>query len=285
MRVNGECLVEVFCCFAGFILLFSFDPLNHKLQYSCSHHSYVSISTNQLHLKSQTISKMEESTSLLHFAISNVHLTEFLQQITDRELKCPATWCNYWKSVWRQITATMHNKLAFLLIWNVCFKDRDQVCDHLLLVAAFKVTLMHQDSNKIAKNWSFSLQVSLAIMWNLFMITWRLTVTNGQKSQTCCRLLQTYCHLHSHVILTIQPEKARKFRNSSTNGDLVAAGRHFTCNRCYTSILLHTNTIRIQPVEFWIAKRSVAVALISEYELRLIAGCWKSECISIFNSL
>lgn len=179
----------------------------------------------------------------------------------------------------------MHNKLAFLLIWNVCFKDRDQVCDHLLLVAAFKVTLMHQDSNKIAKNWSFSLQVSLAIMWNLFMITWQLTVTNGQKSQTCCRLLQTYCHLHSHVILTIQPEKARKFRNSSTNGDLVAAGRHFTCNRCYTSILLHTNTIRIQPVEFWIAKRSVAVALISEYELRLIAGCWKSECISIFNSL
>lgn len=118
----------------------------------------------------------------------------------------------------------MHNKLAFLLIWNVCFKDRDQVCDHLLLVAAFKVTLMHQDSNKIAKNWSFSLQVSLAIMWNLFMITWRLTVTNGQKSQTCCRLLQTYCHLHSHVILTIQPEKARKFRNSSTNGTLPAIG-------------------------------------------------------------
>lgn len=115
-------------------------------------------------------------------------------------------------------------------------------------------------------------------MWNLLMITWRLTVTNGQKSQICCRLLQTYCHLHSHVILTIQPEKARKFRNSSTNGDLVAAGRHFTCN---TSILLHRNTIRIQPVEFWIAKRSVAVALISEYVLRLIAGCWKSECISI----
>lgn len=48
----------------------------------------------------------------------------------------------------------MQNKLAFLLIWNVCFKDRYQVCDHLLLVAAFKVTLMHQDSNKIARNWS-----------------------------------------------------------------------------------------------------------------------------------
>lgn len=93
---------------------------------------------------------INKSVALCHFQRS----LDWILTATNWSRTCPATWCNYWKSVWRQIIATMQNKLAFLLIWNVCFKDRYQVCDHLLLVAAFKVTLMHQDSNKIARNWS-----------------------------------------------------------------------------------------------------------------------------------
>lgn len=30
-----------------------------------------------------------------------------------------------------------------------CFEDKDQVCDHLQSVAAFKVTVVHQGSNKM----------------------------------------------------------------------------------------------------------------------------------------
>lgn len=55
--------------------------------------------------------RINKPVALCHFQ----HSLDWILTATNWSRTCPATWCNYWKSVWRQIIATMQNKLAFLL--------------------------------------------------------------------------------------------------------------------------------------------------------------------------
>lgn len=81
-------------------------------------------------------------------------------------------------------------------LWNHCFKDVNQVCDHSGSVGLI-VTLVNQDSNKTAIRRHQPIiglsGVKLAITSNLFVIIQWLAEVNWQKSQTCYHLKAQKC--------------------------------------------------------------------------------------------